>query len=67
MTVPGQTLQREVEELVREQICALKQDSLMNNRDIFEFHLRHYQIMMFYRWLDRSARLDQGMSRGWLS
>ena len=66
MTVPGQTLQREVEELVREQICALKQDSLMNNRDIFEFH-RHYQIMMFYRWLDRSARRDQGMSRGWLS
>ena len=67
MTMPQQPLLREVEELVREQISALKQDSFMNNHDIFEFHLRHYQIMMFYRWLDRSARLDQDMSRGWLS
>jgi len=46
----------EVEQLVLEQIYAFKQTAAMNDRDIFEYHLRHYKIMTIYSQPDRSAR-----------
>ena len=57
-------LQRELEELVLEQIYALKKTSAMNERDILEFHLRHYQIVMLYRRLDRNAKVGGSRTVG---
>jgi hypothetical protein len=59
MAVTSDSLQRELEELVLEQIYALKQTSAMSDRDILEFHLRHYQIVMLYRRLDRNATVGR--------
>jgi hypothetical protein len=55
--VPGRKLydvtnhssKRELEDLILEQIYVLKQAAVMTDCDIFEFHLRHYQIMMLFR------------------
>jgi hypothetical protein len=52
MAATSPSLQRELEALVLEQIHALKQRARLNERDIFEYHLRHYKIMMLYRQLE---------------
>ena len=64
--MPAPSLQQEVEELVLEQIRAFKQSRNMDEGDIFEFHLRHYQIMALYREMDRVTRPDRALRKGWL-
>ena len=62
------SLKRELEALVLEQIHALKQEATLNERDIFEYHLRHYQIMALYGQLDRASRPDHiAASQGWFA
>jgi len=60
-------LKRELEDLILEQIYVLKQTAIMTDLDIFEFHLRHYQIMVLFKRLDRSTILGKDSLRGWLS
>ena len=48
MAATSHSLKRELEELVLEQIHTLKQQATMNDRDILEYHLRHYRIMVIY-------------------
>ena len=48
-------VRHEVEELVLEQIRAFKQPRDLDDHDIFEYHLRHYQIMTLYREMDRTG------------
>jgi hypothetical protein len=62
------SLQRELTVLVLEQIHALKQEATLNEHDIFEYHLRHYQIMVLYGQLDRTSRPDDAAaSHGWFA
>jgi len=56
--------QPEVDECVLQQILAFKQSTSLSNQDILEFHVRHLQIMEFYRRLP-GAENDQ--RKGWLS
>ncbi len=67
MAATSPSLQRELEALVLEQIHALKQQARLNERDIFEYHLRHYQIMMLYRQLDRGSRVSEPATQGWFA
>src|SRR5262249_21492859 len=55
----------ELEELVSQQIHVLKNVAPMDDRDIFEYHLRHFRIMALYREIDRIARTMQ-RRQGWL-
>jgi hypothetical protein len=64
MAATSHSLKREVEELVLEQIHALKQQATMNDRDILEYHLRHYRIMVIYWHLDRVSRMDEPSRQG---
>lgn len=59
MAATSHSLKRELEELVLEQIHALKQQATMNDRGILEYHLRHYRIMVIYWHLDRVSRMDE--------
>ena len=43
----------EVEELVSQQIQAFKNVAPMDDRDIFEYHLRYFRIIRLYREIDR--------------
>ena len=62
------SLKRELEALVLEQIHALKQEAKLDERDIFEYHLRYYQIMVLYGQLDRASRPDDAAARqGWFA
>lgn len=47
---------REMEELLSQQIQTFKSGAKMNDREIFEYHLRHFRIMALYREIDRMAR-----------
>ena len=47
------SLQREVKNLVLEQICAFKERPDLDDRLLLEYHLRHLQIMSLYRDLDK--------------
>jgi hypothetical protein len=67
MTVTNKTLKREVEDLILEQIYVLKQAAAMTDRDIFDFHLRHYEIVMLFRRMDHGKRVGDDSRRGWLS
>jgi hypothetical protein len=55
-----------MEELVSQQIQAFKNCATMDDRDLFEYHLRHYRIMALYREMDRIARAMQ-RAHGWLA
>jgi len=57
---------RELEELVSQQIQAFKDGETMEDRDIFEYHLRHFRIMAIYREVDRIASTMQ-RKHGWLT
>jgi len=48
-----------------EQIHVFKQSAAMDDSDIFEYHLRHYQIMVLYGQLDRLGRVDAPVGRVW--
>ena len=48
MAATSHSLKSEVEELFLEQIHAFKQSAAMDDRDLLEYHLRHYQIMSLY-------------------
>lgn len=62
------SLKGELEALVLEQIHAQKQEAMLNERDIFEYHLRHYQIMVLYGLLDRASRPEgASASQGWFA
>ena len=45
----------EVEKLIADQIRAFKETANMDERDLFEYHLRHLQIMTLCRELDRNT------------
>jgi hypothetical protein len=62
MAATSPSLKSEVEELVLEQIRAFKQSAAMYDLDIFEYHLRYYQIMVLYGQLDRLARASVPLS-----
>lgn len=47
-------LTNELNVLVLEQIRTLKRVGAMKDSDLFEYHLRHYQIMALYHELDRA-------------
>jgi hypothetical protein len=65
MAATNPSLEREVEELVLEQIHLFKQSAALDDFDIFEYHLRHYQIMVLYGRLDRLGRVDAPVGRVW--
>lgn len=67
MAATSHSLKRELEALVLEQIHALKQSATLNERDIFEYHLRHYQIIVLYRQLERGSRVDDSSRQGWFA
>ena len=67
MAATSPSLKRELEELVLEQIHTLKQQAKMTDRDILEYHLRHYRIMVIYWQLDRLSRLDEPSRQGWFA
>ena len=50
--------QSEVEEPVSKQIQVFKNVVPMDDRDIFEYHLRYFRIMALYREMDRIATLQ---------
>ncbi len=52
--MPAPSLEQKIEQLVVEQIHMFKQPAKMDNEEIFEYHLRHYQIMLLYGEMDRS-------------
>jgi len=56
MTAASPSLRHELNDLVREQIHAFKQHTGLTDTQIFEYHLRHVQIMTLYQELDRKAR-----------
>jgi len=49
------SLQQDLEQLVREQVRTFKHSPSMDDADVFEFHLRHYQIMALCREKDRQT------------
>jgi len=53
MTATSPSLKREVEELIADQVRLFKQPVSLDDRDLLEYHLRHYFIMTLYRELDR--------------
>jgi hypothetical protein len=53
MTATSQVLKSEVNDLVLEQIFALKEPTDLKNRQLLEYHLRHVRIMALFRELDR--------------
>lgn len=67
MAATSYSLKRELEELVLEQIHTMKQQATMTERDIFEYHLRHYRIMVIYWQLDRLSRVDDSSRQGWFA
>jgi len=56
--MPAANLQseQELEELVQQQIQAFKESKVMSDRDILEFHLRHYRIRTLLEEMDRQVR-----------
>ena len=52
---------------LQDQIYVLKQAAVMSGRDMFEFHLRHYQIMTLFKRLDHSVPRGEDPVRVWLS
>jgi hypothetical protein len=46
----------QINDLVLEQIYLFKQPTNMTDSQLFEYHLRHLQIMTLYRKLDRAVR-----------
>jgi hypothetical protein len=56
---------REVQELASHQIQAFKNVATMDDRDTFEYHLRHFRIMALHREMDRIASTMQ-RAQGWL-
>jgi len=52
MIATSHSLLREVDNLVLEQIHLLKEPISLTDPQIFEYHLRHQQIMQLYRELD---------------
>jgi hypothetical protein len=52
--MPAPSLEQKIEQLVVEQIHMFKQPAKMDSGEIFEYHLRHYQIMLLYGEMDRS-------------
>jgi hypothetical protein len=56
MTAIKPSQKSEVEELVSHQIQLFKNVATMDDRDIFEYHLRHFRIMALYWEMDRIAR-----------
>jgi hypothetical protein len=57
-SVPATNLQleQELEERVQQQIQAFKARKIMSERDILEFHLRHYRIRTLFEAMDRQMR-----------
>jgi len=53
MNTSSHSLQREVKNLVLEQIFAFKEPTDLDDRLLLEYHLRHLQIMTLYRELDK--------------
>lgn len=49
---------REVEQLIAEQIRLFKQSVSLDDRDLLEYHLRHYFIMTLYREMDRDKAIS---------
>jgi hypothetical protein len=49
----------QVNDLVLEQIYLFKQPTNMTDSQLFEYQLRHLQIMTLYRKLDRAVRLER--------
>lgn len=60
-------LEREIDDLVLEQIRTFKQPERMSDPEILEYHLRHCQIRALYRELDRVAHVDNPPREGWWS
>ena len=52
MSVPS--LSQQIDELVLEQIRTFKETASLNDDEIFEYHLRHYQIMLLYAEMDQA-------------
>jgi hypothetical protein len=53
MAATSPSPKREVEELIADQIRLFKQPVSLDDRDLLEYHLRHYFIMTLCRELDR--------------
>ena len=66
MTAIDPSHKHELEELVSQQIQAFQHVATMDDRDIFEYHLRHFRIMALYRENDRIARTTL-RTQGWLT
>jgi hypothetical protein len=53
MTVTSQVLKREMDDLVLEQVIVFKEATDLRDRQLLEYHLRHFRIMTLYRELDK--------------
>jgi|HubBroStandDraft_2_1064218.scaffolds.fasta_scaffold614946_2 hypothetical protein len=58
MVATSPSLKREVEELIADQVRLFKQPVSLDERDLLEYHLRHYFIMTLYRELDRGKAVE---------
>jgi len=56
MTVTDPSLQQEVNNLILEQILLFKEPNSLSDPQIFEYHLRHRQLMELMRELDKLKR-----------
>lgn len=67
MAATSLSLEREIDDLVLEQIRTFKQPGQMSDPEILEYHLRHCQISALYRELDRGVRVGDVPREGWWS
>ncbi len=65
--MPAPSLEQEIEHLVLEQIRTFKQSAKMDTAEIFEYHLRHYQIMLLYMEKDLISRVQSTARKGSMS
>ena len=66
MTAINPSHNRELEELVSQPVQAFKNFAEMDDRDIFEYHLRYFRIMALYREMDRIGKTVY-RAHGWLA
>jgi len=52
MTATSPCLRHDVDDLILEQIHTFKEPARLTDSEIFEYHLRHRQILELYRELD---------------
>jgi len=56
MTVTSPSVQHQVDDLILEQIHTFKEPNTLSAAQIFEYHLRHRQLMELLRELDKVKR-----------